>query len=632
MRKKTLFILTIVIAVIFIGFFIFSFISFKKSVRTAALSVTENLKSAAGQLNNFELEKAQDSFQSVNDGIQSIHSRSKTFGLTAFEEARSAFANLSLLGQKAVELGQNLVELSGGGFSWFINQQGEKLIGKLENLKNNLNQLALISGELQSQAAESGYYIGNDYLNVSADLSNNQRFLDALVTWLKLPSGGHFLLFFQNSSEIRPGGGFIGSYADLTLRNGGLANIDVRDIYDPDGQLDWKIIPPKPLQLITSNWGARDANWFFDFPLSAQKVIQFLEASKIYREKGVKFDGALAVNIEVVRDILAVTGPVYLAEYQLNVDRDNFLAEVQKEVETGADKKAGQPKKILKVLTPLILEKLAGLDDRQKQTLVSSLAKRFDRKDIMVYFKDLAMESYLKDLGVAGEMMNLPDGFVGDYLAVVNANISGHKTDAFVVQKIKTESRIDDDGQVTTNLTIERRHNGQDQPEWWYRASNQSYLQVFLPLGSKISAVQGNEWKVVNSPLDYKKFGYRVDDEVAALESSFKFVNGFNAAEFSLWQKSAFATWLTVKAGETGVLEAAYSNPVRLNLENSPVYTFIFEKQSGVNGGLEFTIQAPANYAWKENGRSVFRYETSDPPARLILKMTLSPAAGQRRF
>ena len=55
----------------------------------------------------------------------------------------------------------------------------------------------------------------------------------------------------------------------------------VRDIYDPDGQLTLKVQPPLPLQAVTTNWGARDANWFFDFSSSAKDFRASLSDSSL---------------------------------------------------------------------------------------------------------------------------------------------------------------------------------------------------------------------------------------------------------------------------------------------------------------------------------------------------------------
>ena len=121
-----------------------------------------------------------------------------------------------------------------------------------ENIKNATAALQNLSPYLKSLNAS----IGNDYLKYNSQIYSWDNVLVTLTNWLASPSPRHLLVFFENPAEIRPGGGFLGSYADLTIQGGQLTNIDVRDIYDPDGQLKEKVVPPEELQGITRNWGA----------------------------------------------------------------------------------------------------------------------------------------------------------------------------------------------------------------------------------------------------------------------------------------------------------------------------------------------------------------------------------------
>lgn len=626
--KRFIWIAAIVFFVIFIGVFVFNLWTFKGRAKLGILNIQNNFQEAAEGLRTFQLEKTQNSLQSVEAEINSLKTGGELLGLTFFDEIKTAFMNMSLLGKKAVGLGNDLTELSNSGFGWLVSGQGEKLISKLESLKNNLNQLGLISAAIQNQALKNNLELDNGYLTMGAELQNNLRFLDALISWLQKPRQ-QFLVLFQNASELRPAGGFIGSYAHLTLQNGSLTNIDVRDIYDPDGQLDLKVIPPKPLQFVTPQWGARDANWFFDFPLSAGKVIQFLESSKMYKEKNISFGGAAAINMETIRDLLSVTGPIYLEDYGLEINDINVLEELQREVEEGQDKQAGQPKKILKALTPILFEKLGALNEKGKADLAEKLGRRLENKDIMIYFKDLAIESYLQTLGVAGEMAIFPEDFSGSYLAVVNANIGGHKTDEFIKQKIALEIDIGKDGQILNNLEIERRHFGQDRKEWWYKAVNKDYLQVFVPAESKLISVAGNDVREIK-PRSYGA-GYKQDSDVASLESSYRKLSEFGIEELALLGRTIFGAWLITEPGETDVAKFSYLQKQNFPVADGSVFDFMFEKQSGITSNLDISVMAPAGYVWKENGRPVFTYSADTPPARVNLKMTLSHLGGQLR-
>jgi hypothetical protein len=601
----------ILAAAIFLGFNIFNL---WKTAEESAVFIYENFQEAANRLKLFEIEKAGTVLESINQKIISLRDQVDKYGLTNFPDVKTGFSNLAQLGETMLALNKNLQELQNNGFEWLMNQKGVRLIDNLEQIRTNIQQVVQKADYFQNQSAQ---------FNLDADIKNAEYFLEAMIDWLKSPFDQRLLVLFQNPSEIRPAGGFLGSYAVITLRQGSIISVDVRDIYDPDGQLKEKIIPPKPLQLITARWGARDANWFFDFPVSAQKTIKFLEKSDLYRENFIKFSGALAINIEVVRDIVGIIGDIDLPSYELKINENNLLEEIQREVESGQDNKAGQPKRILKVLTPILLEKIGWLDNRQKQLLIQKLFQRAVEKDIMIYFKDLAIEAYLKTLGAAGEIQNLPPDFSGDYLAVVNANIGGHKTDAFIKQNIGIESRIDAEGRITTQLTVERTHEGEQRKEWWYKKTNKNYLQIFLPIGTKLISSRGLEYKTIAAPINYEANNYIEDPDVSAIEKSRRFLEDFSAEEFRGFDRTIFAGWFSVPAGQTKKLELTYENPRQLVLRDGLNYQFIFEKQSGVKGGFQIAVSAPPGYKWRESDSAIFRYETQTPKRREIISLTL---------
>ena len=587
----------------------FNIIKFKKYASDTAPAIYAEFKQGADSLLNFELADARQSFQKASSELEKLNSKSPIETLPAILD------NLFQLSQSAIGISSTLEELRSNGLALLINKKGAFLIEHFKNLKDKVSRINKLSGSLSSQAEELGYRLNEEFLGINSKLSSAESFLTSLIAWLEAPKKQRLLVLFQNPSEIRPGGGFIGSYAVATLFQGNLLDLEVRDIYDPDGQLDLKVIPPQPLQGVTDKWGARDANWFFDFPTSAKKVSDFLEASKIYSERGIKFGGAVAVNVEVIKDILEVIGPIGLKEYGLAISAENFLPEVQREVEEGADKAKNDPKKILKVLTPLIFEKLSALNEEQKSELVLKLTRRFTWKDVMVYFKDSAIEEYLKDLGVAGDVVDLPENFSGEYLAVVNANVAGGKSDALISQTIKFEGKIDKLGNIKNNLMINRIHNGKNEKEWWYRSTNRNYLQVLVTPGSELSKITGGTKKTVKPIVNYKEKNFSVDATLKTLEKA-------GALAFG---KTAFASWFEVPAGESKNLAVSYSNPKRINLAEGK-FQFVFERQSGVNTDLEINLEAPEGYRWQDNQSRQFSYKGKDLPARLVINLKLIPA------
>ena len=596
----------LVIFLLIVGFFGLNLARFKQRAETAAPIVHDNFKEGVAALLRFDLGSAKDYFQAASGELSDLTANSPLKTVPAI------LKNLFQISQTAVAFSEDLQNLEANGLAMIVGKKGAMVIKLLHDIQDRLAQISGLSSELKVQAAGAGYNVDAETGDVSSKFPEADRFLTAVLAWLEAPKKQRLLIFFQNPSEIRPGGGFIGSYGNATLFQGNLLDLEVRDIYDPDGQLKAKIIPPKPLQGITGVWGARDANWFFDFPLSAEKTIDFLELSKIYSEKGIKFSGAVAVNVELIKDILEIVGPIELPEYHLTLTPDNFLEEVQREVETGDDKSRGEPKKILKVLTPILFERLGNLNEDQKSRLLDKLTARFANKDIMVYFRDSTIENYLQTLGAAGEVARLPDDFVGGYLAVANANVAGGKSDAFIDQQITLESKIDSTGLVKNHLVVRRSHGGENEKDWWYRSTNHNYLQIFTEPGTKLISMSGDTKKVIKPLVNYNAGNYEPDSDLVAVERKGGLAFG----------KENFSAWLDVKAGASKDLVVDYAGSQHLKLGNL-AYQFIFDKQSGVRGGLEYAIEAPDGYHWKESQSRTFKYANENPPARIVLNLTL---------
>ncbi len=523
------------------------------------------------------------------------------------ESEQASFGGLKNLVGALVGISSDINELKTEGFDFAFNGRGEEFIATLENLRANVAKL---------DALKVGF-IGE------STLSTASGGLGALIALLGKPGEQHLLILFLNPSEMRPIGGFAGSYGDVTLERGSIKNIKVNDIYYPDHFLNKKITPPIQLQTVTVDWGARDAAWFFDFPTSARKTIEFIEASQIYAKDGVRFDGAIAINVKVIEDILTLTGPIKLPEYGLTLTKDNFLEEVQREVEEGRDKQVGEnPKRVLASLAPILIERLHQLSSSDKNTLALALFSRVTNKDIQFYFSDPKVENFVRKVNWAGEVASLPENVGGDYLAVVDTNIAGGKTDARINQSIKLKSEIDSIGQVNNYLAVTRRHFGKDNEAPWYRAKNQNFIKVFTVPNAELLSLSGATPKNVHPRIDYESAGYSRDPLVESLERTQKNISRYNTETYLESGKSVFAAWFSTLAGESKVLEVDYKG-TQLSLADGMKYRFVFDKQSGVESAFQYELVAPAGYRWQETNGSTFAYRSDTIPARLELELTL---------
>ena len=526
-----------------------------------------------------------------------------------FQEGRgqASFGELKDLVGALVGVTSNINKLKAEGFHLIFNGQGEELIAILKDLQANVAKLDAL---------------GVGFIDESL-LGTASEGLDALIMLLDKPGEQHLLVLFLNPSEIRPIGGFAGSYGEIILTRGSIKEIRVNDIYYPDRFLEKKIVPPRQLQSVTVGWGARDAAWFFDFPTSAQKTVELLEASEIYSKDNIQLDGVIALNVRVIEDILEVTGPIKVPEYGLTLTKDNFLEEIQQEVEVGRDKQTGEnPKRVLSALTPVLIERLNQLNSSDKNTLALILFARAANKDIQFYFDDPKVEDFVKHVGWGGVIADLPQDFSSDYLAVVNTNVAGGKTDAKIEQAIKLKSEIDETGRVNNYLVLTRRHFGKMSDAPWYRAKNQNFVKIFTVPNAELISLKGVTPKNVNPRIDYSASGYSTDSLLESVERTRKEISKYSTETYLESERNVFASWFSILPGESKTLEVNYKGN-QLSLRDNIKYRFIFDKQSGVESAFEYEVVAPPGYKWLESNGSTFAYKSDTIPARLVIGLTL---------
>ena len=150
---------------------------------------------------------------------------------------------------------------------------------------------------------------------------------------LALFRDGKYLVLFQNNAELRSSGGFIGSYAVVDVSNLAIKNISFNtNILALDRQFTDKnfVQAPAPLAKFLKNqsWQLRDSNYDASFPEASQDILNFYS-----RETGDSVDGVIALNAQVIVDLLKLTGPIKLDQYNLTVTADNFYDVTQFQVE-----------------------------------------------------------------------------------------------------------------------------------------------------------------------------------------------------------------------------------------------------------------------------------------------------------
>lgn len=483
------------------------------------------------------------------------------------------------------------------------NQEKLKKIAELlKNAQNNLEDVN--TDDIPNE--EKGKFIEimkklpeiNNFLE--SYLNQEEIFIDIL--------GGNgprkYLFLFQNNQEMRATGGFIGSYGLLDIFNGRVRKFFIDGIFNPDGQLKEKVVPPIPIQKISAAWSLHDSNWFPDFPVSAEKACWFYE-----KTGGPTVDGVIAMTPTVIQKLLEITGPIEMEEYETTVDEKNFIEKIQYEVEIDYDKELNQPKKILADLAPKVLDKIfnsGSFSDISKT--MNMISQSLNEKHILIYSKNWAIEKALSENGWSGEILDTSK----DYISVINTNINGYKTDGVIDEKISHKAQIQLNGDIINTVTIKRTHNGGDTPYEWWNKVNADYMRVYVPKGSRLISAEGQTREFSSPPLDYGALGFKRDAQVQMEEDSIELDEESGTRIYQDSGKTVFANWVYVSPKESVTVKYVYVLPFKINIDNeNPIgaYSLLAQKQSGSLGSeFSFEVEYPNSYeiSWKypENSES----------------------------
>ncbi|MDP2598841.1 MAG: DUF4012 domain-containing protein [Candidatus Liptonbacteria bacterium] len=616
------------IFVVSFGYFLYRSASVRLS--TEAARSIDQFQDGIKDLKNFDARSAAEKFASVNNSPVSLPGILSKFQ-ALFGGVGGLAGGFQRIAGTGAKLAREAVFFEENFFQYLMRGKGPDIIAHLETTQNLLGDLqsesdAFSAGisDLEKISPDTSASFTKNYLPLRIDAANLQKLLIAFTGWLASDTPHHVLVMLQNPSEMRPGGGFLGSYADVVIYKANIIGVDVRDIADVDVAFKENIIPPKPLQAQIKRFRPADANWFFDFSRSGAEVMRFMEASKLYSASSTKFDAAIAISPKIIQDILSATGPINLPEARVTVTAEDFLTTIQAKVQAGQAQDATYPKMILRELSSALFTSLSSAGDAKNPNLFAFMGDWLDKRDIMAYFKDTGIESSLDGYGVTGKIYEPASNFNGDYLAIVDANINGGKSDLFVGQDVTFTSQINASGTVTDHLVIDRVHNGNKRKEWWYKTPNQDYLQVFVPDPSTLINFTGGFDKKITPPVNYEKNGYTTDPFVAEIESSAQKV--FNYPAVSTHRDGGmqvFSTWSKINPGEKTRIVFDYSHRLFSGIADGTQYQFVFEKQAGTKRNYTFDISAPVGFRFRENGLPVYEYKSDDPPGRLLINLTL---------
>ena len=472
----------------------------------------------------------------------------------------------------------------------------ELLVGSQKSLKQAKNNLVRAQADLAKiQNRQLIENQGIDLDSLSQKLNDNEKQINkalALAEVLPIlggyPEPVNYLFVLQNSDELRPTGGFIGTLGFAHAENGELSNIQTKDVYHFDMPVKDKLKVDSPLPLKkylgVNNWYLRDANWSPDWPTSAEKIAWFYtEENKLLPQPNNldNFNLIIGLTPQAIIDLLELTGPIK-ANGQV-YDKNNFMPLLQDT--TGKDfSKFGvsswDRKAVIGSITQEMNKKIMSDLGKNWQKLLDILSGNLDQKNILVYTTNQELYAKAQAQGWLGEIRETQ----GDYLMAVDANLAALKTDAVINRSLDYVVQETTDGLVA-KVKINYANQGNFT---WKTTRYRTFTRIYVPKGSQLIKVAG--------------FSDDQDSVVSGEELN----------------KTYFGAFIEIEPGKIGGLSFEYKLPYNLYaLYKKGEYSLLLQKQPGtkigqINIDCQFskaikTYEPAVLYSFVNNGR--FRYK-----------------------
>lgn len=460
-----------------------------------------------------------------------------------------------------------------------------ELIEKLEKVKDGISKndfekiiidiQYLYHSGLRALLSQENRTISN---LLKPEISKSISLINIMPTLLGYDSEKEYLLLFMNNAELRPTGGFIGSVGKLIVKEGKVKEFTIQDVYDLDGQLTKHVEPNYIIRRnLQPHLYLRDSNFDLDFQRSAR-----LSAMIYQLESGDKPDGVVAVDFNLIKKILEITGPVNLSNYNKTITSDNSLEFLQNTIEENFFPGSTQKKDVLNELFTTIALRL----EEKPEYLVSiglALPELFDQKHILLAYQNQDIQSLISALNFGGQVPfreNLSNDTIYDTLGFNEANIGVNKVNKDVTRSIYYEANLST--RISkAKITI---RNSSDTDNY------KTYLRLITPRNSTLRKIliDGKEAKTIEAITDYKIYeanSFSPEKNVLEVDSIDDYL------------KTIFGTIIEIPKKNIKTIEFEYTNPLLFIENEKTLYDLYVIKQAGTNTTpFSFSVKFPKDF------------------------------------
>lgn len=436
----------------------------------------------------------------------------------------------------------------------------------------------------------------NEYDNIAPfiDLFSNSS--EILPDVLGFDSAKKYLVLFQDSAELRPGGGVVESFAILEVKNARIINFDAFDASPIDENLKTQIDPAFFLRryLSIENLTLRDSSSDPDFINSA------ISASNIYSlAMDEKVDGVIAIDSLFIKSLLKVIGPVAVKGQSIKISAENI------------EKISLNDNNFDTEILNSIMDEFENEENSSYLLLVKELGISIKEKHLLFAFPKLSTQNIFTANGWSSSLWDnreKENNRINDYLGISEANLGKNKINKFVSRSIAKKIIVSEKGKVSSELTISYKNNSKKEGGVY-----KNYIQLILPEAAKITSVSINGEtaeieKAITDPSVYRARG-------------FKPPSGFEIEERNQMDKNIYGLLIQVSSAEIKTIVIIYDLPYSLpSTQKSAKYSLKIYKQPGIDSyPFDLTFNLPENHKVLEIKKNISKEIKSDEDFRLTI-------------
>ncbi|MBT3413156.1 MAG: DUF4012 domain-containing protein [Candidatus Jacksonbacteria bacterium] len=476
---------------------------------------------------------------------------------SAFAYLEAGFESVQL-GRKAIASAETILEplsdttLSEEKYSLVLTnvytnkQELEELKDDISELRKNIESIdvSVAWSSVQDTHKKIVHTIGR----VDTAYRKGLNLLEIGLPLMGVPESHEYLLLLQNNAELRPTGGFIGTYGRLVMNNGEIETLFTDNVYTLDDPASkyLKIPSPWPYKYFNNQpyWYLRDSNWSPHFPDAARQAIS------LYQQEGGEggIDTVVAITPEFTKDVLSIIGDITIDDTVYTPE--NFFEIVESHVARDYETeglRVYDRKEIINTLVQAARKKIVKEASVETLTKIAQAALvNIDERHILLFSNNADIQQGLQLRNWAGEVN---EDVVGDYIMVIDTNLGSLKTDPFVERTLAYSLISDEKGKLQGKLDITYKNTASFT---WKTTRYRTYTRVYVPKGSLFVDVEGNETNL-NITSEYNK--------------------------------TVFGTFISIEPGEEETLTYMYTLPEEVaDYIQKVQYSLLVQKQSGTLG------------------------------------------------